>query len=89
MGIKDRIKRLEQNSSGAKDKSLWLVIAIGGLNQEDADAKVEAAKSEYRAKHPNCADSEIYAIIVKDEAEAEEIRQLISSIPERIERIGR
>lgn len=79
MGIKDRIKRLEECNPGGSSKPPCLVVVTGGLNQEDAAAKVEATRSEYRAKYPDQVDREIDTVSVGDE----ETRDLISRIKER------
>ena len=48
-GIERRTKKLEKSTDVGTKEKVWLVVATGDLDKEQADAKVKAAIAEYRA----------------------------------------
>jgi hypothetical protein len=77
MSIEKRIENLEKSARIGKQEKIWLVVVTGGLNSEAADAKVKAAKAQYRAEHPECKD--INTIAVTDER----VKDMLAHIGDR------
>ena len=92
MSIANRIKKLEQRTEANEpERAITLVIVTGDIHteageeidwdaikkhREAADAKVEAAIAEYRAKHPEDAEKKINTITVTSER-AKELTEAI------------
>ena len=81
MSIEKRIENLERTTGAGQQKDVWLV-AVYDDTGKPSEAALEAAKAEYKAKHPDWQERDmnrIYVIWVKNE----HTKELIEHIGDR------
>ena len=66
MSIERRIEKLEQSAGVGQQKEVWLVVVREGTGKP-SEAALEAAKAEYKAKHPDWQGRDFNVIWVIDE----------------------
>ena len=88
MSLKKRVEKLEKNPQfNEPERDIWLVVVTGELSREDADAKVEAVKAEYRVTHPEDVKRKINTISVIDEHTKGMTEELLRGENPRLRRI--
>jgi len=77
MGIKDRIENIEKHIGADIEEKPWLVVVYDDTGKP-SEAELEAAKAEYKAKHPDWQERDFNVIWVIDEATKEATEQLLA-----------
>ena len=76
--IEHRIERLEKHTGAGKSDEVWIVVVRD--TRKPSEAALEAAKSEYKAKHPDWQGRDFNVIWVMDE----HTKELTEKIGERL-----
>ena len=64
--IEHRIEKLEKHTGAGKSDEVWLVVVYDDTGKP-SEAALEAAKAEYKAKHPDWQRRDFNVIWVMDE----------------------
>ena len=72
-GLESRIDKLEKQTGIGKPEKPWLVVVYDDTGKP-SEAKLEKAKAEYKAKHPDWQEQDFNVIWVKD-AETKELTE--------------
>ena len=73
MSLENRIDKLEKQMGADKPEKPWLVVVYDDTGKP-SEAKLEKAKTEYKAKHPDWQEQDFNVIWVTD-AETKELTE--------------
>jgi len=74
--IESRIEKLEKQTGADKPEKPWLVVVYDDTGKP-SEAALEAAKAEYKAKHPDWQERDFNVIWVIDEETREGVQRVM------------
>jgi len=75
--LENRIEKLEKHTGADTEGKPWLVVVYDDTGKP-SEAMLEAAKADYKAKHPDWQERDFNIIWVTDEEVKEGVKRLIA-----------